>query len=457
MVLNRITDRRRRLLVDGTSPVANAGSSQPATAGKSKRKSGPLEFRPYTIGAERRHQPKTTDLIPKRRIAYAKMVAGVVLLLATLNLASIYAPSWESVLGREGTAVFKLWGAGTLTAWFSSSCFLVAAAVAWQILVLRRHRNDDYEGTYRVWGWLMIGCLVASAVCSVDLISPLTHAIGYLTSVSVVQPSWLPLAMMVAFFGLLATRVLFEVRKSYGTAAWTLFAWVAFSSGVILPELKQAWPVTWAAVDPDIAMGNGLLLAASASMLACFTYARFVFLRANGFIKERVVTESGTEQNQASSTSAPVDQDSSAPAKTRRKPKARKKSAQPATATEESAPAPDQIKAKGKAQRKTKAQPAKPQTKAKKQPAETAKTPAASPTATASTGTGGGKNVSSDASEKLKQLAAASRAKQAAQQQSSNPVAQEPDEGDDQPSTVKLSKSQRRKLRKQQRKMKRAA
>ena len=101
MVLNRKTDRRRRLLVDSKSQV---GGASVATK-KSKKQSTAEEpvltdvRKAYSIGAMRRHQRKVTDLIPKRPLAYSLSIVVFVVLLATVNLLAAFSPNWISVIG----------------------------------------------------------------------------------------------------------------------------------------------------------------------------------------------------------------------------------------------------------------------------------------------------------------------------------------------------------------------
>ena len=104
MVLNRKTDRRRRLLVDSTSLVGE--TSEVST----KRKKRTAEKTPvqtdvrkaYAVGAKRRHQRKVTDLIPKRRLAYSLTIAVVAILLASVNLLAYFAPVGSTSSGVKG-------------------------------------------------------------------------------------------------------------------------------------------------------------------------------------------------------------------------------------------------------------------------------------------------------------------------------------------------------------------
>lgn len=464
MTLSRKSDRRRRLLVDASTPLGDA----PATGTPRERanpKGSLVEARLYTIAAERRHQRKTTDLIPKRRMAYGITIVAFVLAIVTLNLLAIYSAGWQAVIGLDGVAVFKMWGPGTVSSWFTTVCWIAAAAVCLQVFVLRRHRNDDYDGTYRVWGWLTVACVFASLVCNVNLPAIAASMASYFTSISFTDPAWLPLAMIGMLASVFVVRVLFEVRYSYGTVAWVAFAWVVFGFATWAPLLSgqsqnAGGHLLFGWLDATLLVGNAMLIVAVSALMANLTYARYVFFRANGLVKPRVAENEAMDVVSADGEVAAPSEEVKPSSKkratvktvaakmvattkktksTKTKSKAAAKPAAARTATAKPVAATEPVKrvAPPVAKPVVKATPVQP----------IAQPVAAPPTAAPPTG-------KLSASEKLRQMAAASRAKQAAAEAA--PVeTQEASSGDEK--TVKMSKAERRKLRKQQRQSKRAA
>lgn len=456
MTLSRKSDRRRRLLVDASTPLGDA----PAATGTPRERANPkgslVEARLYTIAAERRHQRKTTDLIPKRRMAYGITIIAFVMAIVTLNLLAIYSVGWQAVIGFDGVAALKMWGPGTICSWFATVCWIAAAAVCLQVFVLRRHRNDDYDGTYRVWGWLTVACVFASLVCNVNLPAIAASTASYFASISFTDPAWLPLAMMGVLASVFVVRVLFEVRYSYGTVAWVAFAWVVFGFATLVPLLSgepqnAGGELLFGWLDSTLLVGNAMLIVAVSALMANLTYARYVFFRANGMIKPRMVDVAAVEavsgddavvapkENGKSKVKKRVATKTETVPKKTKSAKPKRKAA-PKPAATRTATAKPAVASESKATIATPV--AKPVVKA---------TPAVQPTAqpVAAPPTG---NLS--ASEKLRQMAAASRAKQAAAEAA--PVApQEASSGHEK--TVKMSKAERRKLRKQQRQSKRAA
>lgn len=449
MVLNRKTDRRRRLLVDSKSQV---GNSSVATK-KSKKQSTADEpvladvRKAYSIGAMRRHQRKVTDLIPKRPLAYSLSIVVFAVLLASVNWLAAFSPNWISVIGRDGVEALSITGPSSLTTYLSTIFFAVAAALCLQIYTLRQHRCDDYEGTYRVWGWLFPAFAIASLGCVLPLIS-ISQNIFIAVSGRGFSVQWLPLAIGVFLVSLLLIRYLMEVRSSPGTVAWASLAWLAICVGWGTPEILSAFvPELNQASVQNLALGNGILVAAIATLLANLTYVRFVFLRSNGFIhskpkqikakqslpfrpfrertnarRERVSRKAAAEES--TDDLSPV---ATEPKKPRRK-------------TTPKAPAAS----KPKVAKTSKAK--KPATKPVAKPEPAKKTSVAAAPAEEKSVDPPAKQISVSASERLKQLAAATR------------IQKTPEQAEEQaPDIIKMSKAQRRKLRKQQKKQNRAA
>ena len=455
MVLNRKTDRRRRLLVDSKSQVGNTS----VATKKSKKQSTAEEpvqtdvRKAYSIGAMRRHQRKVTDLIPKRRLAYSLSIVVFAVLLASVNLLAAFSPNWISVIGRDGVEALAITGPSSLVTYLSTVFFAVAAVLCLQIYTLRQHRCDDYEGTYRVWGWLFPAFAIASLGCVLPLVS-ISQNIFIAVSGRGFSVQWLPLAFGVLWVSLVLIRYLMEVRSSLGTVAWASLAWLAICVGWGMPEILSAFaPELNQSSVQDLALGNGILVAAVATLLANLTYARFVFLRSNGFIhsKPKQIKAKQTlpfrpfrerknsRRERVSKVVAEENTEDVTPVAAEPKKSPRK--------TSKKAPAASKPKvAKASKAKKTVPKPAtKPVPKPEPEKEQVVATaPAEEKAVDPPT-----KQISVSASERLKQLAAATRIQKTPQQT---------EQTDQQaPGVIKLSKAQRRKLRKQQKKQNRAA
>lgn len=398
MVLRRTDSRRRRLVVDPAKTSESATSVEESQV-KPKRS---RDSSAYGYGADRRNQLKTTDLVPKRPRSVGFVVVALAILVGLLNYLSVAAPAWEPFIGTDGVNALALYGPGTLNGWLCSVLMMLGAMACWQIYALRKHRRDDYRGSYRLWFVMSIVCLTGSMVCSADIGSIAIHLLGSLTGYSSLPNSWIvPGVLILALTGL-TVRVAFEVRQSNGTLAMVAVAWLGFLALATLhiPSVHQAAtnlddPI----VNDRFLLGNTLLVGGVGMLIAQLTYARFIFLHAHGLIQPAVRQKTKVKSKPKKST------------KTQAKAKKTTKSqAKPAS------------KSKGGATRTTKpksSQPAKPTSRSN------AKTKSPSKPAVKKTDGASKSNVGDNDSEDA--------------------------------NILKMSKSKRRKLRKQQQQKRRAA
>ncbi len=453
MSFRRNDARRRRLAIDPVVPVG-AGNGvdsdrEPVQVDRSLKS----QSRHYSFGANRRCQPKTTDLIPKRVCSYLLVVLGLLAVLWLITFLAGQSNQWSTYLGESGTRLLSIRGQGSLASWFSSFLLIITGMASLQIYALRKHRCDDYRGAYRLWGWMAVILIMAS----INFVSDLTGVLGNLTSRMFVgeyaSRAWIPLALKLVALTVLTVRGIYEVRASLGSLVLVIFVWSAYVAAIVLqyPATTEAL----ADLGPNTMLGNCLLFGTTGLFLAHLTYARFVFLDAHGLIKPRV------KAKKVATKEKPKDQDSSdlqlksSPAVVVNSKKNIKEEvvevasvASPSAKTNQpktnqpktNQPKANQPKAnQPKAKRKLVSQPAPATSKSKKK-AKTATDRDPSP------------------SEILKQMAEASRAKEKRKlEELQASEAPQPMEVPDVVESVKMSKSQRRKQRKLKKQQRRAA
>jgi hypothetical protein len=280
MVIRRNDTRRRRVVVE---PALH--STEPCKSADLKtEQDSETNGRPYSFGADRRNQLKTTDLLPKRLLSCALVILTLLVTIGGLNLLAAYASEWRPSIG-ESSAALALVGRGTLASWFTSFLLIISGLASLQIYALRLHRRDDYRGTYRLWLWIAALLMLGSLNCVVDLsllASSLLHAF---TSISFEQRPWLPVAIKVMILSTLVARGLYEVRASSGTFVLVLFVWLAYSIAAVL-QLPTARPEI-VNLSQETLLGNSLLFGTAVLLLAELTYARFIYLQAHGLMKQR--------------------------------------------------------------------------------------------------------------------------------------------------------------------------
>lgn len=279
--------RVRRLALEEHGETADTTTEAPKPVKRTRaRKTKKLA---YASRAQRRHQNKTTDLLPKRRIPIAITVVLLAVSIGALNLLASLQISWSELLGSSNA--LSLSGAGTLSGWFSSFLLILSGLASLQIYALRQHRNDDYRGTYRVWLWMAAIFVLASVNSVVNFGQFFTALTGSLMEVSATSPHrmfwWVLAAKLLALTGLVV-RGIFEVRASKGALVMVVLVWLAYAGSIVIqvPPAKEAIVSNYETVH-----GNCLLVGTALSLMFVLVYARYVYLSANGLLKVKKVTK----------------------------------------------------------------------------------------------------------------------------------------------------------------------
>ena len=275
MVTRRTDARRRRVLSEEFVPTdQNAVDDL-------KR---PMQA--YSYGANRRNQPKTTDMIPKRAVSlglFFLLIAGVV---AGLNALARYATPLAEIVGEAGSRCFALSGSGTLANWCSCLSLFLCGAICVQLFFLRKHKRDDYGGMYHVWLLMAVVFFVASIDCAIDLRTMTAKIFESLTHRSLLQTPWLMMIIELIVLAVIVIRMLFEVRASRFSLAAVLLVWLGFVGCIVLENTRVPATMPW--LDPNMAYGNCVLLGCLGALVTLVVYTRFVFLRAHGLIQVKI-------------------------------------------------------------------------------------------------------------------------------------------------------------------------
>ncbi|MEE2825963.1 MAG: hypothetical protein VYE64_05000 [Planctomycetota bacterium] len=288
MANRRMNQRRRRVVLEEvTQSARDASQVGDATMLADTGSSPDVGGKPYSNSAQRRYQKKTTDLIPKRYRAVTLMIMLLVASVCGLNLLSAYSADWRDQLTASQIEAFALSGQGSLARWFVSFLLILSSLASLQLYALRQHRCDDYRGTYRLWGWLAVLFLLGSIQCSVDLLGLIHTAVASLVgTLPGDRLVWLVTAKLL-LLSALVVRGLFEVRVSRVALAGGLLAWIGFTTAIVLPIPSVGNRL---ALELPLYYGNALLIGTSAVFLSVVMYARFVFLHSNGLLAAELVS-----------------------------------------------------------------------------------------------------------------------------------------------------------------------
>ncbi|MGI9518987.1 MAG: hypothetical protein ACR2NP_18185 [Pirellulaceae bacterium] len=281
---------------EATAPVRKKRSSTASARSSKKRLT-------YTEGARRNNQFKTTDLIPKRICSLAAVIALLLAAVAGLNLLHLHSPEWVTVIGDDGVSALSLNSGRGIAIWYSNFLLLLTSCVSLQLYLLRQHRRDDYRGSYRVWMWLALIFLIASAA-SVTGISALLKNLFVNTIGSGTLGGGLTVVLAVKLLGLLllVIRGLLEVRYSRLAVVTLLIVFAAYGGAALMSEV----PHVQSEISQHVhaAQGNFLLLGATVLLISIMTFARYVYLEANGLIQPRAARPRNQKKARKTTTKA---------------------------------------------------------------------------------------------------------------------------------------------------------
>ena len=280
MPIQRSHSRRRRVFLEESvhSELSESRTVASESASRRSEKSTPM----YSDAGKREGQLKTTDLLPISATGLGTVIAVCALIICALNYLAVSAPHWSAVLSSDAIRTISFSGNGSVSAWFSSFLLLMTSMASLQIYSMRRHRNDDYGGTYRVWLWLALVFVIASINCVVDfssVIQSLAIAAGYPSNGSLL----LPLAIKFVALSIIFVRGILEIRQSRGATIAVVLAWIAYTSALVAQYPAEQFGLTQ---NKDLAVGNSLLIGNLSCFAMSLLFARFIFLEANGLINK---------------------------------------------------------------------------------------------------------------------------------------------------------------------------
>ena len=280
-------ERRRRVLMDESTSAEETSGAE--ASGAPSARSSKRDATDYTAAAEASRQLRLSDLVPRKGWLVALFSFTSLLVAGAIVAAAWYSPQW-AWLDDTTRLIFAADARGNLTSWFASLVMLLCAVGAMQIYLLRRHKANDYRGRYRLWNWVAGLFLLASASAVVGL-----HDLMAIGLRAVVPASWsidssllamAPLAVIMLAVGI---RLTIETRHSYGTLAALACCGICYAfCGVAWSQ--PGWLTHLGASDSHAiaVIGLGSQLAGHTMLLlGVMLFARYVHLAANGLLKVR--------------------------------------------------------------------------------------------------------------------------------------------------------------------------
>jgi hypothetical protein len=154
-------ERRRRSLLEDAAVAA-----EDSVIAKPRRSARASET--YTEMARADCHARWSDFVPLRNWTIAAFLAAGLASIAVLEVAYFFVSRTEPWTGG-GLAALDLARAESLAGWFVALTLFAAAVLSLFVYSVRRYRLDDYRGRYRVWMWSGTLWLVMSIDAAADL------------------------------------------------------------------------------------------------------------------------------------------------------------------------------------------------------------------------------------------------------------------------------------------------
>jgi hypothetical protein len=187
-----------------------------------------------------------------------------------------------------------------------------AAGVTSIVYLLRRHRVDDYRGRYRSWIWLSIALLIASMESVANLHVALADWLCQVGGIrSHIEPTTFWLIAIGTLGAGVACRTGIEMRRSLG-ACMALGAATCGYGTLICLSLFDVFPLCTLRV----MVHSSLLLSAHLLvLLSALLYARYVYLDAHGQLAPRRARQARKQSVSAQEEPTKKEQGKKEPAK----------------------------------------------------------------------------------------------------------------------------------------------
>ncbi|QDT09126.1 hypothetical protein [Planctomycetes bacterium K23_9] len=282
------TGRRRRVLYS----AQNASSSRPTAASrraKEKLREARQPVKAYGAKVQRRLRGRWFSLVPVSRSSLAIASSCIALTALLLTFAHYAAVTWPSLVYQPDIArPLRLDRADSFGRWFTCAILAASSGASLLIYQLRRHRNDDYAGHYRLWRIVIVVLLLASINTLVSAVSWCGSLLDALVGKRVAFSGYDWLRIFLGVGGVvLAIRMIAELRRS----RWAL-AFIAIACGLLaLPEATKWQLLEIETINRWVLVTAAPLLGYTALFLAVGGYLRMLYRDVRGIVETETFTQ----------------------------------------------------------------------------------------------------------------------------------------------------------------------
>jgi hypothetical protein len=270
-------ERRRRSLLDEATTAV--GDASPTTRTRRSAKDADS----YAEGAHSDFHARWSDFVPRRHrwlaVTFAAGIAPIVALQVSYFFV-VQSAVWDSPAIQPLDIVRP----DSLAGWYSAIVAFLSAVLAVFIYSVRRFKVDDYRGRYRLWLW-------SGALWMVMSIDSLADLRGMVRFIAVETSGWTgPLdgalwwiAPALLLFTVCGVRMALDMRGCRTALASLLVSFAALASGLVLPRIE----VPLASTAMAMVLSSCWLAGTWLLFFAHLAFARHVLLDAHGQLPVR--------------------------------------------------------------------------------------------------------------------------------------------------------------------------
>lgn len=276
-------ERRRRVLLEETGDRRPQGESSKTSSGGSAGSSKTV--RRYPISTLSTRQPSLLALVPERRWTLLLWAALLLSCIAGLQAAYGYIALGHAQVSLTRVPAIDLASRASLASWFASILLLASAVLGALTYLMRRHRLDDYRGRYRMWYWVIGILVLASADQVAGIQASIRNALLDVAGIAGYPDAHLIWnACMAVIVLAVVVRLGIEMRECRISFLW-LTAALACYGAAAAGQLEWMWSgasIFRVMVQSALTLGGHLSL-----LLAIGFHACYVHRDAGGLIKKK--------------------------------------------------------------------------------------------------------------------------------------------------------------------------
>ena len=276
------SERRRRVLYSSRNDAAP--STAASRRAKEKLREARQPTKAYGAKVQRRLRGRWFSIVPVKSrtlCTWTAIITSVSLLFAYAHYASV---TWPSLAyAPEIARPLRLDRPDSFGRWFICMLLVGSSGVSLLIYQLRRYRNDDFRGQYRLWRLVIFVLLLTSVNSLVSFVDWAGGLLDWMFGRRVAFSGYDWLRIVLGLAGVvLALRMVAEVRRS----RWALACLLLACGFLALPEATK-----WQLVDVETIQRWAIITAApllgyTALFLGLTGYLRMLYREVRGIQDE---------------------------------------------------------------------------------------------------------------------------------------------------------------------------